>query len=467
MKKTAITLTLMLAGAAAVYADSPGAVKNDSVPAAWSYESKYVNGESSDDQWWEGFDDPLLTALIKRAEENSLDLRITFRRIEMARQNMLAAKAGWSPTVGLSAGWDKSRTSGMTGPAPGTAAVGSAFSLGLNFNWEIDLFGRVSAQVKQNKAAWQASRADYQAAMITLSANVATAYVNLRLAQAEIEIAEKQIESQENIKDITNARYDAGLASKLDVEQALTVLYATQATLPSLHASETNALNTLALLCGCYPDQLDPALHTPKEIPNPFRVVSVGVPSDLVRRRPDIIAAECDLAQYAAALGIAKKDFLPTLELTGSIGTSARRLDKLFSGQSLTYSIAPQLSWTLFEGLARNRRVASAKEEMLNAIDSYNLTVMNSVIEVSDALVAYECSLREIELMRKVSAESHEALKLAVDRYKRGLTPFTDVMNAQVSFLNYTNQRYESRAAAMCDLIKVYTAVAGSPEEAK
>lgn len=351
-------------------------------------------------------------------------------------------------------------SSSMAGKAMGL----DYFSLGLNFSWEIDVFGRVREQSKESKATYNASKAEYSAAMISLCSNIATAYFNYRLAQGGVDVAQRQITSQERISKITDARYEAGLASKLDVAQSLTVLYSTQASLPSLINMQNAALNSIALLVGCYPDKIKDSLSPSRDLPNAFRMVKIGVPADLIRRRPDILQAEYELAGYAAAVGIAKKDFLPTLSLNGSVGTSSHKIDDLFSKNSFTYSIAPQLSWTIFEGLARNHRVAAAKEQMLAGIDNYNITVMNAVIETENALSTYDSSLRQIALYRKVLKESEESFTLAIDRYKKGLSSFTDVMNAQISMLDYENTLLETRASALTSLVKIYAAVAGAPE---
>lgn len=448
-----------------VYAGSPGAKVPsiyDTVPPAWSYVPQVATVAAADDQWWSVFGDERLVSLIRMAGENSLNLRMTLHRIEMARNAWKAAQAGWYPTLGLTAGWTKNRTSGdMMGL--GQPSTTSYFNLGLNFNWEIDIFGRIASQVKEGKAAYNASRAEYDATMISLAANIATAYTNLLLAQAQIRLADEQIKTQTKIHDITTSRHECGLASKLDVTQSLSVLYATQASLPSLKAQESAALNSLAMLVGCYADRLQYLLEQPGKMPNPFVMTEIGVPADLLRRRPDIIQAEYQVAQYAAALGVAKKDFLPTLSLTGSVGTSAHRVKDLFTKDSFTYTIAPQLTWTIFEGLARKYRVAEAREQVMSSIDNYNLTVMNAVTETNDALQAYRYALERIGLIQKVCNQSHESLELSLDRYKRGLAPFTDVMNSLISLLQYENTLLESKATALSGAIRIYQCVAGNP----
>lgn len=434
----------------------------DTVPAAWVYTPQVPVVAPADDSWWGVFGDERLVKLIRQAQENSLDLRMTLRRIEMARNAWKAAQAGWYPSLGLSAGWTKERSSGdMTGIGHTTTL--SYFNLGLNFNWEIDIFGRVAEQSKQTKASYNASRAEYDATMISLSANIATAYTNLLLAQARMLLAEEQIKTQKKIHDITVARHECGLASKLDVTQSLSVLYSTQATLPLLKQQEASALNSLAMLTGCYTDKLQYLTAKPGKLPNPFVMTEIGVPADLLRRRPDIIQAEYRIAQYAAALGVAKKDFLPTLSLTGSVGTSAHAVKNLFGKESITYTIAPQLSWTIFDGMQRKYRVAEAKEQMMSSIDNYNLTVMNAITETNDALEAYRYALERIGLIQRVCEQSHESLDIALDRYKRGLAPFTDVMNSLISMLEYEDNLLQSKAAALTDAIRIYQCVAGNP----
>lgn len=437
----------------------------DSIPATWTYESEYISTLPSDDEWWAGFEDPILTDLIRKGEQSSFDLSMALHRIEMARQNWNLARSAYYPTVGVQAGWNRARSAGAISSPAGISITSDYFSLGLNFSWEIDIFGKVRAQSAQSKAAYKASKAEYHAAMVTLGSNIATAYFNYRLAQERIEVAKAQISSQQEISKKVQTRFETGLVSKLDVAQALTVLYSTQSSLPSLENMRTSALNSLAMLLGCYPEEIAPMLEKPQELPIAFRMVKLGVPRELLRRRPDIRAAEYELAEYAAAVGVAKKDFLPTLALTGSVGTQAHRLDKLFTNDSFTYSVAPQLSWTIFEGMARKYRVASAKEQMLSGIDNYNMTVMNAVIETEDAISNYESLLKQITLQRKVCAESRELFTLAVDRYKQGLAAFTDVMNAQITVLDNEMSLVEERASALTALVKLYAAVAGAPTE--
>lgn len=445
-------------------ADEPNPQKwlTDSVPEGWTLDRQFSQTLPSEDDWWKGFDDPVLTSLIERGEKNSFDIAAAMKRIEISRIQWESAKAAYFPTLGLSAGWNKRRTSGDTSPL-GSPMTTDFFSLGLSFNWEIDVFGKIAANRKQGKAEYEASRADYEAAMVSLCASIAKAYSNLRMVQAEIEVAIEQIHSQEKIVAMTQTRHDVGLVSRLDVAQAQGVLYSTQSTLPSLEALEKSAIASIATLVGCYPEEILPMLETTAPQPNPFRLVQAGVPLDLLRRRPDIVAAEYRLAADAAAIGIAKKDFLPVLSLSGSISTEAHKPKDLFTKNSLAYSIAPSLTWTVFDGLARNYKVAEAKQQMLAGIDSYNQTVMTAVTETQTAMDTYSASLRQIELTRKVVEQYKETYDLSVDRYKNGLTPFSDVMSAQINLLQYLNSLVRARASALTSLITIYEALGGDP----
>ncbi|MCM1071932.1 MAG: TolC family protein, partial [Alistipes timonensis] len=189
--------------------------------------------------------------------------------------------------------------------------------------------------------------------------------------------------------------------------------------------------------------------------------VAMGVPADLLRRRPDIAKAEADLAAAAAAAGLAKKDFLPTLTLNGSIGTSARDISNLFSSDSFTYSIAPTLSWTLFDGLDRKYALQSARENLEASAASYQLTVMTAIQEADNAISAYYSSLEQEGVFKQVIEQNTEALALALDRYKHSLSPMSDVITAQLNALSSENNLVAARAASLQALVSLYEALGG------
>lgn len=461
-----ILVSTMIASLPATASDiEPIDVLGDTIPGHWVYNEYFNQTLPTEDNWWARLDDSILDTLITISETHSADVLIAARRITIARQALNTARAGYMPSIDLNAGWTKSRSSGAMGDELTEAAIGDYFNLGLSMSWEIDIFGKIYTKSKQQKALWNASRADYAAVMTALSANIAKAYVQLRVYQAEWIVAQEHIKSQGKIVEITEARHEAGLASMLDVAQARQVYYSTQASMPVLEASIRNSIYSICLLVGVYPRELHDLLNEVRDMPDFRQIVPVGVPSELIRRRPDIVEAEYQLASYAAALGIAKKDFLPTLTINGSLGTSAHKFDNLFKNQSLTYSIAPTLSWTVFDGLTRKYNAVTAREQMEIGIHQYNSAVMTAVEEVDVAISSYLGSLNNIEVVEKVIEESRKSLELSVDLYKRGLSPFNNVVSAQMSLLEYQNSLITSKGKALTALIALYEALGGGWDE--
>lgn len=450
--------------AAAAYAggnNTGEAALTDSVPAHWTYDEHFNQSIPTDDNWWHQLGDPLLDSLIARGIENNPNVVIAGKRIAMAKEALNAARSGYYPSLGLQGGWTKARSSGALGNVSMPATTTDYFSLGLNMSWEIDVFGKISAKASQQKALYNATRAEYAATMVTLCANIAKAYVNLRVWQAEWQVAVEHIASQEKIVKITEARHEAGLASMLDVTQARIVYYSTQASMPTLRSSIRTTINSIALLLGVYPRDINDLLEPTSPLPDHRQIVPVGVPAELLRRRPDIVEAEYELASYAAALGIAKRDFLPTLSLNGSIGTGAHSAGDLFSRNSLTYSIEPTLTWTIFDGMSRRANMASARQQMEIGIESYNNTVMTAVEEVDNAITTYAGTLRNLDILDDVVTQSRKSLDLSLDLYKRGLSPFNNVVTAQMNLLEYQNSVVTASGNALTALITLYEALGG------
>lgn len=431
------------------------------LPESWQYEQQIYQTLPCDDEWWNTFNDPILTELISRAVRNNFNVAAALKRINMASKEIGIARAGYYPNIGISAGWTKEQSSGKIYDYDTDRIRDSYFNLGASMSWEIDVFGRVYANVKEKKAAYNVARADYDAVMVSLCANVATAYMQLRTYEEELNVAKQHIESQKEVCKITEARFNADLGNMLDVTQERVVLFETEATLPTLQSNIKTMKNSLALLVGEYPGALDALLESAKGLPVYRQIVDIGVPAEILRRRPDIVEAEMELAEYAAAIGVAKKDFMPTLSITGDIGTSAHKGKDLFSKNSLTYSIAPQLSWTVFEGLSRNYALAEAKLQMEAAIDQYNLTVMTAVEEVDNALSSYAALLEAIELQTKVVAESKKSMELSFELYRSGLTMFTNVVDGQISWLTNQNTLVEMQGEALAALVTIYKSLGG------
>ena len=442
-------------------ADSTSRYLRDPVPGQWLYTTDHTQPSPTSDRWWTQFADSTLNSLITKAENENFNVAAALKRIELARHDLDITRAGYWPGISASGGWSRNGSAGATAPRVKPSSSSSAFSLGLDMNWEIDVFGRIAAQSKADKAAIAVSRADYDAVMVSLCAEVASTYMQLRVFQRQYQVALDHIASQEKILKITEARFEAGIGDMLEVTQAKIVLYSTQSTLPLLEAQIRSAANSLAVLTGQYPAALAPRLLSPAPIPREAGIPAVGIPADLLRRRPDIVEAEMQLARYAALVGVAKKDFLPTLSLSGSIATEANNIKNIFGAHSLSYSISPTLSWTVFDGLARNYRTAEARLDLEQAIDNYNITVLNSVEEVENSLSDYDAAVEQFKILTNLTEESRNSLELSLDLYKQGLTAFSNVVDAQQNYLEYQNQLVVSKGKRLTSLISLYKALGG------
>ena len=445
--------------------DSATAYLKDKMPERWGYSPAISAGVADKDEktdWWKNFEDPLLDSLVIEGLQNNFSVQMAVRRINIAANQVRQVMSGYYPSVNLNGGYTYGRNAGAISGSHIKSSTSSYFSLGADMSWEIDLFGRITSQVKGKKANLNVSKADYEGTMLSIAANISTYYVNLRTFQENLFVTKEHLASQSKVVEIAKARFEAGLVSKLDVTQAETVYYSTEAKIPQLETSINESINALAVLLGVYPETIRPRLIYKGSHPRLQHLVSTGFPADLLRRRPDIIEAEAQLAVYAAQIGIAKKDFLPSLSLNGSIGVAAHKPKDLFGKQSLEYSIAPTLSWNLFDGFSRKYALREAREQMEEGIDNYNLIVLTAVNEVDNAMSSYLASLQIIDSNSNGLKQSSESFDLSVNLYKQGLTPFSNVVDAQINTLSYANSLISARGEALVSLVNLYKALGGS-----
>lgn len=337
--------------------------------SSWPDDECFVPSGEIDAGWWEGFNDPVLDSLVKAAVGNNFNILTAIRRIEIAKNTLNSVKGRYFPTLALSAGWTKTRTSGEYAGGKESAMTSSLWQGGLSMSWEIDVFGRVSKAVEAQKARVDVSKADRAAVLLSVEAEVASSYITFRSLQQQLAVAQSHAKSQQEVVKMTEVRYETGLASKLDVAQARRVYYTTVASIPMLENEIHKSVNAIAVLLGESPDRLRSSLEETEDLPDYRRIINAGLPADLLVRRPDVVAARKQIAASAAEIGIAKKDYLPVLSFNGSIGTTSHDAKDLFTKDSFTYSIAPTLSWTLFDGLQRKYNVANAKQQMEAQID--------------------------------------------------------------------------------------------------
>ena len=412
-----------------------------------------ASAQCQEKSWWSNFNDPILDSLIYLGQNNNLDLAQAMRRIEMARQSIREVKSGYYPQFSTSFGWDRQRTSGYTTSSKGVPMTTSAFSFGVDMSWEIDAFGRVQQKIKEQKGAYNATREEYDWMCVTISAEIASAYMTLRTLQQELVVTREHIEQQEKVLKITEARFETGLASMLDVAQAKTVYYSTQASIVTIETQIATTINSIAVLTATYPEQMQALLTPLGTQPNSDWTMDLTISPEMLRNRPDVKEAEFTVEEYAAALGVEKKQWLPSLSLTASVGTQAWHIQDMFKKDSYTYSIAPQLSWTIFDGFARDAQIASANEQMLAAIDSYNLTLLTAVQEVDNALTTYRQAVKYEQEIAIVLKNAQLAYDLAIDRYKQGLDAFINVSDALMTVLEYANELVVARGNVLSAIV--------------
>lgn len=415
-----------------------------------------------DDHWWKSFQDTRLDSLIALAVDRNYSVAMAINRIAAARANLWAERGNFFPSIGLNAGWTRQETSGNTSTLP--QSTDHYYDAALSMSWEIDVFGSIRKRVKAQKENFAASKEEYAAVMVSLASEVASAYINLRELQQELEVVNKNVASQEEVLKITEVRYNTGLVAKLDVAQAKSVLYSTKASIPQLEAGINQYITTLAVLLGMYPQEIRPVLETTGTLPDYMEPIGVGMPVDLLLRRPDVRSAERSVNAQAALLGASKSDWLQNL-LKGSFGYAARDLNDLVKSKSMTYEIAPSLSWTIFSGGQLVNATRLAKAQLDESINQFNQTVLTAVQETDNAMNSYRNSIKQIVALREVRNQGVETLKLSLELYKQGLSPFQNVLDAQRSLLSYENQLVQAQGSSLLQLISLYKALGGGWRE--
>ena len=435
------------------------------LPEAWQEtDSNFQQTLPVEDNWWRNFNDPVLDSLIDVAVKQNYSVQMAADRIAMAKANLRSEQGSYAPTFGLSAGWNRQQTSGNTSSLPQTTTQYA--DAALSMSWEIDVFGSIRNRVKAQKENFAASKEEYNAVMVSLCAQVAPAYINLREMQQEMQVVTQNCLSQQAVVEITKKRYETGLVSKLDVAQAQSVYYSTKASLPSLEAGIIQYTNSLAILMGLYPQDVKYLMDAPRPLPDYIETVGIGIPANLLLRRPDIRSAERQVNAQAASLGASKSDWWPQVFVKGSIGFASHDIDKIANHNSLTYEIAPAISWNFFQGGKLAQATRLAKAQLDETVRQFNQTVLTSVQEVDNAMSAYKNSIKQIVALREVVNQGQQTLDLSLDLYKQGLTPFQNVLDAQRSLLSYENQLTQAKGSSLLYLIKLYQALGGGWSEA-
>jgi NodT family efflux transporter outer membrane factor (OMF) lipoprotein len=457
---SAVLMLFIFAGCAVV---GPDYVTPDTpMPKAWYTPAKSgLVGQHLDKKaladWWTILDDPVLTLLVELAVEGNLDLKESRARVREARARRGIAEAGRFPTIDTSGSARSNRSSEETG----SGSERKLYAVGFDAAWELDVFGGKKRAVEAAEAGLQASEEDLRDVLVSLLAEVALNYVDLRSFQTRLSIAEASLEAQKETYNITRWRRQAGLTTQLDVEQAKYSLEQTRAQIPGLQTGFEQAENRLAVLIGKHPGALKDALAERKAVPVTPLEVAVGVPADVLRRRPDVRRAERRLAAQTAQIGVATADLYPKFSLLGSIGLEALSPGNLFLASSRTHGIGATVNWPLFDAgaIRSNIEVQSALQEQ--ALIRYESTVLTALEDVENALVAYAKEQSRRQSLTEATGAARRAFELAQKQYSSGLIEFSNVLIAQRSLLSLQDQLAVSEGGVTSNLIALYKSLGG------
>ncbi|MGD8564460.1 MAG: efflux transporter outer membrane subunit [Desulfarculaceae bacterium] len=431
------------------------------LPEAWHLpqDPALKRGTTDIVKWWDVFEDPALSSLIGRAAKGNLDVRVAMAKVKEAWARVGVATGDQLPSLEATGEATHQRTS-ENDVTPGGASD-NRLTAGLNASWEIDLFGRIGRSIEAAQADYEASEEDRRDVMVSLFAEVARAYLEVRTAQSRLVTALENIRSQKETLNLTQARFRNGLATGLDVAQAESVLASTEAQVPPLQIDLAQSINNVAKLLGLHPGALRAELREFKEIPVPPAQVTVGIPADLLRQRPDIRRAERQLAAQTARIGVATADLYPSFSILGSFGFAAAEGGDLFKAGSRVYSVGPSFSWPIFQGgRIRNQiKVEDALTEQ--SLLLYESTTLSALHEVENAFVAYVKQRERIKALRRSLKASRKTMDLSIKLYKEGLSDFQNVLDAQRSLLEVADNLVVAQGQASSDLVDLYKAMGG------
>ncbi len=413
--------------------------------------------------WWTTLQDPVLTGLIERAAAGNLNLRDAQARIRQARAQRGISESARFPTLGTSASATRARVSENSYYA-GTGYAGETLTIyeaGFDAAWEADLFGRVQRQVEAAQAGLEASAENYRDVLVTMLAEVGLNYLEVRTLQARLTVAEANRDAQVKTVSLVRASVDAGEVPRLDLEQAQTQLDVTRSTIPNLEISLAQARNRLAVLLGQPPGTVDAELAERRSIPLAPPQVAIGVPADVLRRRPDVRRAERLLAAASAKTGVAEADLYPRLTLAGSVGLESIGAGDFLTASSRVFGIVPSLQWNLFDAGRIRNNIGSVGAQQEQALIAYEAAVLGALQEVENSITAYGQEMLRRQLLVDGEQSARRALVIAEDQYRAGETDFLKVLDAQRSLLNLQDQLAASNGKVSTNVIRLFKALGG------
>jgi NodT family efflux transporter outer membrane factor (OMF) lipoprotein len=422
-----------------------------------------------DTQWWKSFGDPVLDRLVEMAYRQNLPLQIAGLRIVEARAQLGVATGRLFPQSQVA--YASAAARGISENAihvPGLDRHFGAYELGFDASWELDFWGKYRRGIESETAGLLGTVADYQNALVSLTAEVARTFVEIRTLESLLDEALENTKVQEESLGIAESRFRNGATSELDQSQATTLLESTRATVPNLQISLQQARNALSTLLGQPPGTVDALLAQSKGALKIPTQVSVSVPTELLRRRPDVRSAELSAAAQCARIGVAKADLFPSFSLLGTVGLQATSnvasASNFFTRKSLFYSAGPTINWPFFNygRIKNNVRVEDARFQQL--LVGYRDAVIRAVQEVEDAMVGFVNAQRALQFEQKALDSARRSATLAVVQYREGAADYQRVLDAQRSLLQQQNSVTQSNSSVATNLIALYKSLGGGWE---
>ena len=409
-------------------------------------------------RWWETFGDPKLTDLVNEALQANLSLQLAQARLRHARFQRGVVIGGLFPAASGTASYQRVR------PAGATAKEADLWQAGLDAAWELDVFGGARRDVESANASVLAAREGVRDVQVSLAAEVALNYILLRGYQQQIVIARNNLKSQQHTADITHQRLAAGFVSALDVANADALVYTTESTIPVFEMSARQSIYAISVLLARPPADLLKDLSDTGDVPSAPAQLPVGLPSDLLRRRPDIRQAEAQVHAATAQIGVATADLFPKFSLTGDINWQAASTGSLFKDVSRSWGFGPSASWAIFQGgsIVSNIRAQEALRDQ--AFITYQQTVLNAFQDVENTLIALAKEQEHRKSLINAVTANRKAVDVSMQLYTQGQTDFLNVLNAERSLFVSEDAVVQSNRNVATDIIALYKALGGGWE---
>lgn len=432
-------------------------------PAAFANEAAIpAKTNAIDEAWWRGFNDPTLERLITLASTNNQDLRLAQARLREARALWTAARFDFVPTVRANASYDNTQASIATEPTVDRQGRhNELYRVGFDSTWELDLWGRVRRNVESARATVEAVEASRDDVLVSVRAEVAANYLELRGNQAQLSVARRNSTNQAETLKLAEALRDGGQGTQLDVARSRSLLNATLAIIPPLEASVEEAKHRVAVLCGQPPTALNREFEAPAVLPPGPAEMALGNPGELLRRRPDVRAAERSLAAATARIGVEVADMFPSVTFEGSIGLQANRFSGFSDSGIDTWGFGPHISWAALDLGRVRQRIKAADARAEGAVAIYEKTVLLALEETENSLVRFGRERQRLGYLRESERAGAEAVELARQRYRDGIADFLSVLDAERTLLSLQEQLVTSETRSATSLVAVYKALGG------